>query len=203
MRRRFSDHSDAPAGRMTSGRKIPQVSGIASGLADWSTLTGRAIFSEVESSATQKSHSFRSSGLACRDARASRARPTVSLSARTKKPTNQTKRTMPASLPNSGEAAPAITIIAGKFSEPTAVPIVFAGVPECSGTPENGGMPCGQQQHECGKGERTENPGRPRMVPEGSGLTAQSRHDEPRQDKKNCYLFRAGNEKCERKFGAA
>src|SRR5438132_14389795 len=118
MRSLLLGHSAVFEGRTTSGRKIPQVSGIASGGAHWRTFMGRAMLSEREMSNRKRSRWLSGSGLARLDAHARRARPTASLNRKTKTPASQTSRMMSASLRKKGQAVLALTIIAGKDSEP-------------------------------------------------------------------------------------
>src|SRR6266581_2335975 len=118
MRSRLLGHSEALEGRITRGRKIPQVSGIASGWAHWRTFMGCAMLSDREISDRKRSRWLSGSGLACLDTRATRVRPTANLTRKTKTPVSQTSRMMSASLPKKGEAVLALTIIAGKDSGP-------------------------------------------------------------------------------------
>src|SRR6266404_7121254 len=89
MRSRPLGHSEALEGRITSGRKIPQVSGIASGWAHWRTFMGRAMLSEREISVRKRSRWLSGRGLARLDAHARRARPTANLTRKTETPASQ------------------------------------------------------------------------------------------------------------------
>ena len=78
----------------------------------------RAMLSDREISDRKRSRWLSGSGLARLDAHARRARPTANLTRKTKTPASQTSRTMSASLRKKGQAVLALTIIAGKDSEP-------------------------------------------------------------------------------------
>src|SRR6266404_188676 len=155
MRSRPLGHSEALEGRITSGRKIPQVSGIASGWAHWRTFMGRAMLSEREISVRKRSRWLSGRGLARLDAHARRARPTANLTRKTETPASQTNRMMSASLPNSlpkkGEAVLALTIIAGKDPEPDLGAAEVTGLQSAAAAPPSAA--------ECHVGRRKVNTG--------------------------------------------
>src|SRR6266568_763766 len=130
MPSRFLGHSEALEGRISSGRKIPQVSGIASGWAHWRTFMGRAMLSDRGISDRKRSRWLSGSGLARPDARTRRARPTANLTRKTKTPASQ-----PNSLPKEGEAVLALTIIAGKDPEPELGAAEVAGLQSAAAAP--------------------------------------------------------------------
>src|SRR5215472_12871211 len=92
MSRRSDCHCAAPAGRMITGRKNPQVRGMFKELRDSRRQTARLILKEFESVRVARIQASSKRGVARAETQARRARPAVSLSSTKKEPAAQNRK---------------------------------------------------------------------------------------------------------------